>query len=508
MLVLTETGVMEKDLAWVEGVFEGFKMYSVPASNARAKVEGGLIMLVRSGSNLQVEKVECDKKEGRWMSLKVALGGSHMAWVHGGYGVSGGGQKHKRKHAMGVVENWAGRVIECEAEEGLAGQIWVSDSNFLRDSHLDRAKNVEGRWRPADVQDHSESLYHRFLAESGMYDSWVGLHGDSRGHTRRGWSDVKGVASNKSRIDHIFLSGKFMEACTGVGVQQAGAVIESDHHMIVCEIDMRRVTGVTRNKFQHGPSTSEGGKQKINYRAATEENWANYHDYLLSWWQDGGQRIVEGQMQGGAVDLAEFLEGLMGEAAKHCMPAGHKMVVRTRGIRGVTPNKRVLHAINLVTGLQAQGRASNKARIKHIIKSLEGVEIGVREQEGGEWVTRAITVRRLGMSLVEFSSYCGRMRAGLERQVRHEGGEARRARAQAMGKSKSALFHENKKRWLGKTLGKVTRHMSIAHCWEIGADGIRVLQTSPAKVKASLDKHFHKWTKKPAGRLVRCQLYY
>ena len=92
------------------------------------------------------------------------------------------------------------------------------------------------------------------------------------------------------------------------------------------------------------------------------------------------------------------------------------------------------------------------------------------------------------------------MRAGLERQVRHEGGEARRARAQAMGKSKSALFHENKKRWLGKTLGKITRHMSIAHCWEVGADGIRVLQTSPAKVKASLDKHFYKWTRHTTDR--------
>ena len=92
------------------------------------------------------------------------------------------------------------------------------------------------------------------------------------------------------------------------------------------------------------------------------------------------------------------------------------------------------------------------------------------------------------------------MRAGLERQVRHEGGEARRARVQAMGKSKSAMFHENKKRWLSKVLGKATRHMSTAHCGEAGVDGIRVLQTSPTKVKASLDKHFYNWTKHTTDR--------
>jgi hypothetical protein len=101
ILVLTETGVLKKDLGWVEGVFSGFKMFSIPASNARAHVEGGLIMLVRCGSNLQVEAVKADEKEGRWLSLKVALGGPHTAWVHGGYGVSGGGQLKVQKETRG-----------------------------------------------------------------------------------------------------------------------------------------------------------------------------------------------------------------------------------------------------------------------------------------------------------------------------------------------------------------------------------------------------------------------
>ena len=101
ILVLTETGVLKKDLGWVEGVFSGFKMFSIPASNARAHVEGGLIMLVRCGSNLQVEAVKADEKEGRWLSLKVALGGPHTAWVHGGYGVSGGGAKGQKETRCG-----------------------------------------------------------------------------------------------------------------------------------------------------------------------------------------------------------------------------------------------------------------------------------------------------------------------------------------------------------------------------------------------------------------------
>ena len=74
---------------------------------------------------------------------------------------------------------------------------------------------------------------------------------------------------------------------------------------------------------------------------------------------------------------------LMGEAAKHCMPAVHKVVARKREIRGVTPNKRVLHAINLMTGLQAQGRVSNKARIKHIIsKAWRGQRLGLGSRRG------------------------------------------------------------------------------------------------------------------------------
>ena len=153
----------------------------------------------------------------------------------------------------------------------------------MRDAHLDRAKNVEGRWAPSDTHDHTESICHEFTAGSGLYDSWVGLHGDQRGFTRRGWSDVKGVALSKSRIDHIFLSQNFMEACTGVGVQQAGAVIESDHHMIVCEVDMRRVTGVTRDKFQNSGGWATAEKRKINYKAATDENWAEYRDRLQEW---------------------------------------------------------------------------------------------------------------------------------------------------------------------------------------------------------------------------------
>ena len=118
---------------------ETHQTYQIDATNENAKVQGGLALIVSKRNGVAVEKVEYDKKEGRWIRALLAIGGAEKCWVGVAYGVAGPcATKQSTEHSGGVVENW------CETIRGGRQEtpncIWLADSNFVRDASIDRKK--------------------------------------------------------------------------------------------------------------------------------------------------------------------------------------------------------------------------------------------------------------------------------------------------------------------------------------------------------------------------------
>ena len=121
---------------------------------------------------MAVEKVEYDKKEGRWIRVLVALGGTEQCWVGIAYGVAGPcATKERVEHSTGVVENW-GETIRGGRED-TPNCIWMSDSNFIRDGAIDRKKREQGIWKYASEGEGSEDLYQQFISSLGLVDMRV-----------------------------------------------------------------------------------------------------------------------------------------------------------------------------------------------------------------------------------------------------------------------------------------------------------------------------------------------
>ena len=78
---LVETGVLAKDkeMLHIHLDPEHYQIYQIPATNeGSTKVQGGLALIVSKKNGVAVEKVEYDKKEGRWIRVLVALGGTEL----------------------------------------------------------------------------------------------------------------------------------------------------------------------------------------------------------------------------------------------------------------------------------------------------------------------------------------------------------------------------------------------------------------------------------------------
>ena len=69
-----------------------------------------MMVIVAKAGAVAVEEVQKDEKEGRWMAVLLVLGGTTKCWLHGGYGVSGGGQRKNSSHALGVIDYWVKEI--------------------------------------------------------------------------------------------------------------------------------------------------------------------------------------------------------------------------------------------------------------------------------------------------------------------------------------------------------------------------------------------------------------
>jgi exonuclease III len=216
IMVLTETGLLGHQVVLP---MEGYTFHRCHATNDGV-LRGGIMIIVRERYQLVVDEVEMDREDGRWLRVLLCIGGPDRMWVCGGYGVSGPSLKSNQVAARDCVETWCQQIRECRKKTDLI--VWASDSNFIRDSSVDRRIGQGGSRVANNKFDASEGLYASFVDGSGLSDSWCQVHGAAVGCTRTEWSGARGEVSNQSRIDHIFLSEKLAGACIGVGVQDGG----------------------------------------------------------------------------------------------------------------------------------------------------------------------------------------------------------------------------------------------------------------------------------------------
>jgi hypothetical protein len=206
--------------------------------------------------------------------------------VCGGYGVSAPSLKANQVAARDCVEEWCQQVRECRKETDLI--VWASDSNFVKDSSVDRRVG-QGNSRVANNKmDASEHLYSSFVEGSELKDSWCQVHGGEVGCTRTEWKGARGEVANQSRIDHIFLSDRLSNACIGAGVQDGVGAVFSDHYMIVTEVCITRATGMDLRLHSKHCESVRRGQNKVQINKFNKESWGVCRDNLQDWWDHQG----------------------------------------------------------------------------------------------------------------------------------------------------------------------------------------------------------------------------
>ena len=507
VMVLVETGLLQRDEGGVCAlVKERYQCFCVPATNVTAKVEGGLCIMVDKRRGLAVEQFEQDKKEGRWAKVLLAVGGSHKVRLHAGYGVSGGGLGSRRAHAMGVVQEWC-RVLRGGSDV-TEHVVWMSDSNFVQDSSLDRRSWRSGGWvRGGSGHDNTEHLYHTFLAETGLHDMWEWRHGDKEGWTRDSWGTDSGIPSGSSRIDHVFMSDSLASACVGVGVWRGGGVVRSDHSMVVAELELREMVGAHRRFELTG---EEMRAKKLDLGSMDEDKWGQYEAVLDEWWGQQGKSewaMERGSLMGAVGGLVgmeacmDWVQGAMEAAAAQVV--GYKRVVPKQegggGRCAGSESAQALHVMNKVMRQRVQQGRWNKG-MRRLARSLDGKEVRVREKLGDRWCSDLVAVKVVGKGDEEVMEYFGGMVPRLLGQVKWQ---AREGIKEACAKRREALeaeFHSgSKKKWLNRVLGRWSRNMDVRHCWVREGGGV-VLSGDMKEVRKSIAGFFYQWTKASTER--------
>ena len=209
---------------------------------------------------------------------------------------------------MSVVNDWSCQVRECLQDTEHV--IFASDSNFARDSNIDRCKEVGGRRVANTDHDASETLYHHFIAETGLVDSWHECHGNVPGYTRSGWGRAEGAVVGGSRIDHIYMSESLNRGVTGVGVKDGAGFIHSDHHMIVTEVCMKVVLGMDLRRHGMAKFEANASDPPVAFHKFNKSRWEEYGKLMGEWWNQVGE-AEWGTMGRGECDMDRVGEHLV-----------------------------------------------------------------------------------------------------------------------------------------------------------------------------------------------------